>query len=144
MRPRSLCIYPVSSVCVRRFGKFCFNNSDCGSRNVPRSHQHHVNLSAHASVRSACAIDLNGGSLVRCSRPNGSLGILGKTNGQHSTVGAAAYAPAPIRRGGIFRFIYLGGPTGRPFSWELFATIPLMNDESLSTLFRVGKKTPFT
>jgi hypothetical protein len=42
-------------LCVRRFGKFCFNNSDCGSRNVPRSARnwrgHHINLPAHASVR---------------------------------------------------------------------------------------------
>ena len=81
-----------------------------------------------------------GGRLCGAVGPNGSLGILGKNNAQHSTVGAAAYAPAPIRRGGIFRFIYLGGPTGRPFSWELFATIPLTNDESISTLFRVGKR----
>ena len=80
-----------------------------------------------------------GGSLVRCSRPNGSLGILGKNNAQHSTVGAAAYAPAPIRRGGILVHL-LGRPIGRPLSWELFPTIPLTIDESISTLFRVGKR----
>jgi len=37
-----------------------------------------------------------GGSLVRCSRPNGSLGILGKNNAQHSTVGAALMLQPPL------------------------------------------------
>jgi hypothetical protein len=71
-------------------------------------------------------------------RPNGSLGIFRKDSAQHSTAGAAASLQPPSE-GAVLRFIYLGGPIGRPFYWELFATFPLTNDESISTLFRVEK-----
>ncbi len=72
------------------------------------------------------------------TRPNGSLGILDNNNAQHSTVGRSCLCSSPRQKGRYLRFI-LGRPIGRPFSWELFARIPLTNDESISTLFRVGK-----
>ena len=69
----------------------------------------------------------------------GSLELFGKNNGQHSTVGAALRS-SPHQKGRYVTVTYLGGPVGRPFCyWDLFATVPLTNDESISSLFRVEK-----
>jgi hypothetical protein len=125
---------------------FCFNNSDCGSRNVPRSAR---NCRSHLSADPASETQWNRSwyldefvgrsACLLGTRPNGSLGILDNNNAQHSTVGRSCLCSSPHQKGRYLRFI-LGRPIGRPFSWELFATIPLTNDESISTLFRVGKR----
>jgi hypothetical protein len=53
---------------------------------------------------------------------------------------AQRFAPAPIRRGGILGLSTWAAVSAAPFCyWELFATIPLTNDESISSLFRVEK-----
>src|SRR5262249_29866019 len=70
--------------------------------NVPRGARgRYVNCRHMPTSDSLVILDLNRGFAVRRTRPNSSLGILGKNNAQHGTVGAAAYAPAPTRRGGI-------------------------------------------
>src|SRR6516225_9618472 len=48
----------------------------------------------------------------------------------------AALRSSPHQKGRYLTVLYLGGPVGRPFCyWELFATIPLTNDESVSSPF---------
>ena len=54
---------------------------------------------------------------------------------------AQRFGPAPTRRGGTLRLSTWAAPSAALFYyWELFATIPLTNDESISSLFRVEKR----
>jgi hypothetical protein len=120
----------LSSTSVPRVGKFCIKVLRWGSRNVPRHSRLH-------SARRARSIS---GVILRSGFPNGSLGLFRKNNAQHKHCWHSASASAPIRRGSILR-----SSTGRPSRPPLFyfgtvATVPLTNGESISTLFRVGKR----
>src|ERR1700687_3967826 len=120
----------LSSTSVPRVGKFFIKVLRWGSRNVPRHARLHISLHARSIS----------GLILRSGFPNRSLGLFRKNNAQHKRCGHSASASAPVRRGSILR-----SSTGRPSRPPLFlfgtvATIPLTNDESISTLFRVEKR----